>query len=194
MFHCVHFESPADTSVGSLINSVASVSVGAIGGGASAPAGLGGGAAAGQSMGPPRQHHHHPQHHQQPQQQGRIFPVQEVGGARGEGGRSQGGGGGGGVPLSRSSSSTASSSRSEGQQNRINFPPYYGPPLPPAGHHQLQPNQEVEAAGAVGGAQAHPNHSPPQGLALAEPIQPAGHYVGNMLQQDAPEADWMDIR
>lgn len=185
VFHCVHFESPADTSVGSLINSVANVSVGAIGGGASAPAGLGGGAAAGQSLAPSRQ-----------QQQGRLFPGQDGGGGgggRGDG-RSHSGGGGSRVPLSRSSSSTASSSRSESQQNRVNFPPYYGPPLPPAGHHQLQPNQDVEAAGAVGGAQAHPNNSPPQGLALAEPVQPAGHYVGHMLQQDAPEADWMDIR
>ncbi|GFR93773.1 BTB/POZ domain-containing protein 9 [Elysia marginata] len=191
VFHCVHFESPADTSVDSLLNSMANVTLGATGGGASAPAGLGGGAAAGQSLTPPRQLHHH-QHHQHHQQQGRLFPGQDGGGGgRGEGGRSHNGSN---VPLSRSNSSTASSSRSEGQQNRVNFPPYYGPPLPPAGHQQLQPNQEVEAAGAVGGAQAHPNHSPPQGLALAEPIQPAGHYVGHMLQQDAPEADWMDIR
>ena len=29
VFHCVHFESPADTSVGSLINSVTSVSMAA---------------------------------------------------------------------------------------------------------------------------------------------------------------------
>ncbi|GFO46669.1 hypothetical protein PoB_007317400, partial [Plakobranchus ocellatus] len=194
VFHCVHFESPADTSVGSLINSVTNISAG--GTGAPTPAGFVGTAATAgppnsprQGAGPSQQQHH---------QQGPVFPGQEVGNAgnQAEGQRSRGR-----IPLSHSSSSTASN-YSEGQQNHTNYPPFYGPTLPPVRlqqhNHQLLQHQEAEAAGAVGGvalqagAQANPNNSPPQGL--AEPIDPGGRYVGHMLQQDAPEADWMDIR
>ena len=160
VFHCVHFESPADTSVGSLINSVAQAA-------AAAP--------------------NSPRPNPLPQQGPMFPPVPEPAGARGR------------SPSPTSSSTTSSrNSHNSNQLNprqggpRLNFGPYYGPPLAPGPQQQGPPLMPQPF---------YLNHqnqglpAPPQGM--AEPIPPAlgAQYAGHLLQQqDVPEADRVDNR